>query len=372
MSNAYTYDKQLADLFNSIQEAEGQTQQFIDFLDRVTQRALVLAPFNAFLVQMQRPGAGYIMTARDWMKHGRRPIPSAPALLILHPFAPCIPAFEFSDTEEIPDFAGERIDFTMAFDKVKPCPDPTPYIAKLLEHACHVGIDPVGTVLGDALAGDARRCDRGVKVVHRARHDHFFTLRFMVRYNIRKKPAVQFQTLVHEFSHILLGHQGPLTSDGDRESWNSSQRRRATLPKVIKELEAEAVAYIVCMGHGVDGNSAGYLREHVGNALDDAGEWPREMSVEEVMKAAHLIYKLLGPYEDIPVKKKIRSSKKREGTAPLQLTTMLGAEPPAQPAPAAGLEPGVQDRLFRAVSVHQSLAHHRTHPYRLLNGVGSM
>jgi hypothetical protein len=54
------------------------------------------------------------------------------------------------------------------------------------------------------------------------------------------QPAEEFSVLAHELAHELLHHK----NDGGR------------LPKVFEETQAEAVAYVVCRGVGLETNSA--------------------------------------------------------------------------------------------------------------------
>jgi hypothetical protein len=53
-------------------------------------------------------------------------------------------------------------------------------------------------------------------------------------------PAEEFSTVVHEFAHEML-HQDPANRPKD---------------KTVREAEAEAVAYVVCQGIGLDANTA--------------------------------------------------------------------------------------------------------------------
>lgn len=48
-----------------------------------------LAPYNAMMVNMQRPGAKLVLRASDWQKrHGRKIRPNAQKLIVLVPFGP--------------------------------------------------------------------------------------------------------------------------------------------------------------------------------------------------------------------------------------------------------------------------------------------
>ena len=60
-----------------------------------------LAPYNAMLVQMQKPGATFVFNGKKWAEYGRRPSINAQKLIILKPFGPIQCVFDFSDTEPI-------------------------------------------------------------------------------------------------------------------------------------------------------------------------------------------------------------------------------------------------------------------------------
>jgi hypothetical protein len=64
-------------------------------------------------------------------------------------------------------------------------------------------------------------------------------------------PAEEFSTMVHELAHEML-HQDPANRPKD---------------KTVREAEAEAVAYVVCQGIGLDANTASsdYIQLYDGN-----------------------------------------------------------------------------------------------------------
>src|SRR6266446_10425544 len=58
------------------------------------------APFNAMLLQVQKPGLTYAASAADWWtRFGRKPKEGARPLLILWPFAPVALVYDVMDTE---------------------------------------------------------------------------------------------------------------------------------------------------------------------------------------------------------------------------------------------------------------------------------
>jgi hypothetical protein len=59
-----------------------------------------LAPFNAMLLQVQKPGLRYAASATDWWtRFGRKPKDGARPLLILWPFGPIALVYDVADTE---------------------------------------------------------------------------------------------------------------------------------------------------------------------------------------------------------------------------------------------------------------------------------
>lgn len=62
-----------------------------------------LAPYNAMLVQMQKPGATFVLTGKKWAEYGRQPKLNGQKLIVLKPFGPVQCVFDFEDTEPIPN-----------------------------------------------------------------------------------------------------------------------------------------------------------------------------------------------------------------------------------------------------------------------------
>lgn len=62
-----------------------------------------LAPYNAMLVQMQKPGATFVLTGKKWAEYGRQPKLNGQKLIVLKPFGPVQCVFDYEDTEPIPN-----------------------------------------------------------------------------------------------------------------------------------------------------------------------------------------------------------------------------------------------------------------------------
>ena len=86
------------------------------------------------------------------------------------------------------------------------------------------------------------------------------------------------RTLLHEMAHVLLGHTA--------ESIGLTDKDECT-PKDVREVEAEAVAYICCQALGLPGEafSRGYLQSWLGEKQID------DRSVQKIFHAADQILK---------------------------------------------------------------------------------
>lgn len=74
-------------------------QEMLDFVVRLRN----FAPFNAFLLHMQKPGLRFAASRLDWWERfGRTVKEGARPLLILWPFAPVALVYEAEDTEGQP------------------------------------------------------------------------------------------------------------------------------------------------------------------------------------------------------------------------------------------------------------------------------
>jgi hypothetical protein len=69
-----------------------------------------VAPFNAFLLHVQKPGSAYVATAAEWFTKFKRKVkPKERPLVILQPFGPVSFVFELSDTEGDEPFPDELL-----------------------------------------------------------------------------------------------------------------------------------------------------------------------------------------------------------------------------------------------------------------------
>lgn len=227
------------------------------------------APFNALLLHIQKPSVTHVASAADWWnRFGRKPKEGARPLLILFPFAPVALVYDFQDTEgkELPqDFVSfyacgeitkERIDKFVA--KLRGKMIETRYIDR-----------------GDGAAGSIRReCIAGKKPGEEK-------FKYIMQVNQNHCVATQFVSIAHELGHLFLGHLG--------RDKNLSVPERRYVEREEREIEAEAVAYMVSARNGVESKSEKYLSGFVHD--DTAVE---TLNLHEITRAAGDVEKILG------------------------------------------------------------------------------
>lgn len=243
-----------------------QTKDYKELLDFVV-RLRNFAPFNAMLLQVQKPGLSYAASARDWRdRFGRTPKEGARPLLILWPFGPVALVYDVMETEgkDLPQdvasfFAQGSIDGKK--------------IATFLPQMAKKNITCCWLDAGDQKAGSIRVLQRGTK-------DKEPTL-YQMNINRNHEAPVQFTTLAHELGHLFLGHLGP--------DQGLNIPKRAAMKHTQIELEAESVAFLVCERNGVKSKSETYLSNYVtGNTTIN------DIDLYQVMRAAGQVEALLG------------------------------------------------------------------------------
>jgi hypothetical protein len=235
----------------------------LDFVVRLRN----FAPFNAMLLQVQKPGLTYAASDADWwVRFGRKPKESARPLLILWPFGPVALVYDVMDTEgrELPQD-----------------------VASFFAHGS-IGESELGAfrqrtgrknILWDDLdAGDGQAGSiRCVRLATRSGESN--TYRILVNRN--HPPAGRFATLAHELGHLFLGHLG-----ADKPL---SVPSRPKMELATRELEAESVAFLVCKRNGVTSKSETYLANFV-----DQNTTVGDLDIYQVMRAAGQVETLLG------------------------------------------------------------------------------
>ncbi len=241
-------------------------KDYKDLLDFVV-RLRNFAPFNAMLLQVQKPGLSYAASARDWRERfARHPKEGARPLLILRPFGPVALVYDVQDTEGKP--LPEDVSSFVARGSITVAVLQTfqPLLARK-------NVDLAWVDMGDRSAGL-------IRVVRRAASNNEAT-QYRININRNHDAAVQLTTLAHELGHLSLGHLGP-----DKKL---SIPERPALSHPRQELEAESVAYIVCNRRGVQSKSETYLSSFV-----DANTKLDDLDVYQIMRAAGQVETMLG------------------------------------------------------------------------------
>jgi hypothetical protein len=168
-------------------------KELLDFVVRLRN----FAPFNAMLLQLQKPGLRHAASARDWLERFNRTIKEgARPLIILWPFGPIALVYDLTDTEgdvPLPEDIEQTFRATGAMTKER--------IQGFTAPLARLGIDLKCIGYGDGHAGR-------VEVVRRSQSAKEKPA-YRVRLNENHEPNVQFATLAHELGHLYLGHLGP-------------------------------------------------------------------------------------------------------------------------------------------------------------------
>ena len=114
--------------------------------------------------------------------------------------------------------------------------------------------------------------------------------------------SVRFSAILHELGHLFCRH---LRSCYDHD-WQGGVR---AISHAAQEFEAETVSWLVCRRLGVDNPSYQYLAHY----FRQNNEIPREVSVDEILKATRLAEMVLEgvKVEDAWLYKKCAQFKKR-------------------------------------------------------------
>ena len=242
------------------------SKDYKDLLDFVV-RLHNFAPFNAMVLQVQKPGLSYAASARDWRERfGRNPREAARPLLILWPFGPVALVYDVLDTEGAP------------------LPeDVSSFVARgtITEAALSGFHRLLGRKHIELLWVDAGDRHAGLIRVTRPAASEQETTQYAIHVNRNHENAVKFSTLAHELGHLALGHLGP-----DKKL---KVPARPPLSHSQQEVEAESVAYIVCERNGVKPKSQAYLSNFV--SVDTT---INDVDVYQVMRAAGQVETILG------------------------------------------------------------------------------
>jgi len=239
-------------------------QELLDFIARLPN----FAPFNAMLLQIQKPGLRFAASAHDWKRLFKRTIKlDARPLLILWPFGPVALVYDQMDTEGAEALPEDVAAFSArgSIDHQK--------LQTLFDRLEKKSIRCDDYDGGDGNAGSIRPVHRAVD-----KKDRNF---YRIGINQNHTAVVRFSTLAHELGHLFLGHLG--------EDKHLVIPDRSHIIHKMREIEAESVAYLVCKRTGVEPKSQTYLSDFVkpDTSVDTIEIYP-------IMRAAGQVETILG------------------------------------------------------------------------------
>ncbi len=254
-------------------------KELLDFIKKFPH----IAPYNAMLIHIQKPGSQYVASANEWSRRFKRFInPGARPLVILRPFGPVAFVFELGDTHGNSPFPSELLN---------------PF---RVEGEIHDGIfnNLIKNLKTDGISyteADHGTSSAGFIQINQSKHEEKITrtnkeIWVKILYNMvvnRTHPKeTRFATILHELGHIYCGHLGT----PNQKWWDD----RHYIDKNAKEFEAESVCWLVCERLGVKNPSAEYLSGY----LDEKEQIPN-ISVDTVLKSVAIIEAMINGRKEI-------------------------------------------------------------------------
>ena len=248
-----------------------------------------LSPFNAMLVNLQKPEARWVLRKREWDRDFHRRLkPNAQPLIILVPFGPVDYLFEIGDTEsQLGLFPDTDEDILSSIERpFRTKGDVSAEDIERLQKRC--------SLLGIAFDMQMNAgVNYGAKIEllkqpQMLRHvqvkkDHFMNLEapYLISVNKNASRGEQFSSIVHELGHLFCGHLQPPAG------WKTWPMR--LLRHEVEEFEAESVAWLVCDRLNIEPSSVEYLAGY----LDENENIPNEVSIENIFRAFNYVWDII-------------------------------------------------------------------------------
>ncbi len=267
-------------------------KEVMDFCARFRE----LAPFNAMLVQMQKPGARYVLRESEWKSRYNRCLkPNAQPLIILVPFGPVDYVFEIGDTIPIKENYQHSL-FPMNDDDIlRELSAPYKTKQNVSENTIN---DLLKTCSIHSIAFDLKM-NAGVgyaakiEILHNSHYDIRINLKedkycdvlanYLISVNKNAESGEQFASIVHELGHLFCKH---IISPKNWSGWNVNN-----LSHSVEEFEAESVSWLICERLNIGNPSEAYLSEY----LASNEEIPEGVSIDRIFSAFNEIWKMVRP-----------------------------------------------------------------------------
>jgi len=217
--------------FNELVEAveAGKSQKLVDYL-KAMGRFHNYSLGNAILIGFQRPDATHVAGFRTWQKLGRHVKRNEKGIAIM---APVVWRKKVTNTTDERNVQEHDEETTLAF-KTAYVFDISQTDGKPLPEFARAQGDP-GAYMERFVSGKGIKLERS-----NLRMAEGISIGGTILLKASLAPAEEFSVLVHETAHEML-HLNPANRPKD---------------KTVREAEAEAVAFVVCHGIGLDTNTA--------------------------------------------------------------------------------------------------------------------
>lgn len=248
-----------------------------------------LGVYNAALVEQQRPGARFVLTAEKWKEDYNRKIKiNARPVIILMPFYPVEFLFDISDTKQIDKTRKEDENFIIEQiikEHMATCKsDVSFYMKNLKENLPKYGIHySIDYQVGSQIHAEIR-LDQSEKMHIKVNKDHYIEHHnhFTISVSSRTDEVGQLARILHELGHLFCHHIAyPWWKD-------------RFYTKAEKEFEAETVSYLVAKRLGIYTPSIEYLSNYV----DEKGNIP-SILINRIFDAVDLIEQLVKEPRDV-------------------------------------------------------------------------
>jgi len=294
------------ELFHSVGKYR-QSSEFRELLN-FCRKFHYLSPYNAMLVQIQKPGASFVQTAGKWkstynvgIKQTARP------LMILIPFGPVDFVFDLADIEG--DSKGLIPESVLLPFKTKG-EISVKIVDRLVNNLKFYGIKLEFVSFGNQQQAQIERLKfPGINKIEIKYKNILYEIAlpeyFLISINSKSSKEELFAGIIHELAHFFCCHLYPVT-----DVW----WKHRNLNHAEKEFEAETIAWLICERIGIKNPSDAYLSGY----LDKNNQVP-SISMECILKATNTIEALFESQrieegylakKDDKVKKQLQEMKK--------------------------------------------------------------
>lgn len=275
---------ELDELFKAVKEYRNSKEywQILKFCSKFK----YLAPFNALMVRIQRPGCTLLLTAKQWERRYHRTLkPNARPVVVLS-YMPVSYLFDISDTVATEGYNSTNEQILNEIDHQFNTKE------KVSEKDLNILIENL-SVLGIAYDGNFRaggdfgaqiellKKPIAIEMPLKKNHSFKYKVNYLLSVNSTLETGAQYTAIMHELGHFFCHHlPSPIVSE---------QKMIRKLDKKEKEFEAESTAWLVCERLNISNPSEKYLAGY----LSQNEKVPGDISLGHIFKAHNEIWKLL-------------------------------------------------------------------------------